>query len=65
MAIKVNEATGYSDAYSFEEAFRNAIKALSLTPSYPDELIQVTIVEIGAEIGGIAGFDRLFVRARR
>jgi hypothetical protein len=34
-----NEATGYSDRYSFDEAFGNAIKALSLTPSHNVNLL--------------------------
>jgi hypothetical protein len=60
-----NEATGYSERYSFDEAFGNAIKALSLTPSHPDELFKITLVEIGAEIGGIVPLNRLLVRLRR
>ena len=60
-----NEATGYSDRYSLEEAMHNAIKALPPITGYPDMLTIIKVVEIGAEIGGIAGFNRMMVRIRR
>jgi hypothetical protein len=60
-----NEATGYSDHYSLEEALRNAIKALPQIPSYPNSLTRIKVVEIGVEIGGIAGFNRMLVRVGR
>jgi hypothetical protein len=57
------EAVGYSKAFDFAEAFRDAISKIP-TPSIPDWLSTFTVVEVGAEIGGIAGFNHLFVRVR-
>jgi hypothetical protein len=60
------EAIGRSSRLSFDEAFADAIKNLPpRTPSHPDELEVVTIVEIKAEFGGIAGLHDLLVRVRR
>jgi len=60
------EATGYSKAHSFDEAFRSAIQELPEDPNpHPDKLTRVQVVEIGAESGGIAGVNRMFVRVRR
>lgn len=59
-------ATGYSTSFDFSEALREAIAALPPTPHpYPDQLTTVAVLEVGAEIGGIAGFHHLFVRVRR
>lgn len=59
-------ATGYSTAFDFGEALREAIAALPPLPqAYPDQLTAITVVEVGAELGGIAGFHHLFVRVRR
>ena len=59
-----NEATGHSnDPYSFEEALREAIKAL---PPPPNPLFQrIKVVEIWVEIGGFVGANDLFVRVSR
>lgn len=57
------QATGYSSAFSFEEAFRNAIA--QLPPRFPDELQQFVVTETGALVGGIAGVQKLFVTVRR
>jgi hypothetical protein len=55
-------ATGYSNAFSFEDAFKDAIANLPPdTNPFPDKLINVTVVDIGANFGGIAGLDRMFV----
>lgn len=57
------EATGYSARYSFEEAFREAVRQLP-PPSSPDELMEYTVAEIGAHEGGIAGWSHLYVKVR-
>lgn len=57
-----DKATGYSDNYSFEEAFVNAMRTLpSRQSQVADELFRIRIVEIGAEVGGFAGFNHMFV----
>lgn len=58
------EAVGYSSNWDVAEAFRDAISHLSGADSYPDQLHHYTIVDIGAEVGGIAGFNRMRVRVR-
>ncbi len=58
-----SEAVGYSRAFDFNEAFRDAIQKIPVPP-FPDWLATYTVVEIGAEVGGIAGFNHLFVRVR-
>jgi hypothetical protein len=55
-------ATGYSDRWDLQEAFRDAIRNLPPDPNpYPDKLYHYTITSIEAEQGGIAGFDRMKV----
>ena len=57
------EATGYSDDYDVGAAIKDAISRLPPRGGgIPDWLARYEVVEIGAEIGGIAGFDRLYVR---
>jgi hypothetical protein len=59
------EATGYSNSFDFAEAFRDAIRQLpSRGPGIPDWLDTYEVTSIGAEIGGIAGFNRMYVRVR-
>lgn len=59
-------AIGYSDSFSFEEAFQDAITNLpKRQPSHPDELVRITVTKTGAEMGGIAGFHHLFVEIER
>jgi hypothetical protein len=50
-------ATGRSSGrtFSVQEAFEAAISELDARPSFPDELVRVEIVRIGAEVGGIDG----------
>lgn len=61
-----SEGIGYSNKYNLEEAIKNAIQDFgTVQPHEPDQLTKVTVVEIGAEIGGIAGFDRLFVKIKK
>lgn len=57
------EAVGYSRNFDFKEAFQDAIDKIRV-PSVPDWLTTYTVLEVGAEIGGIAGFNHLFVRVR-
>jgi len=57
------EATGYSESYSFDEAFRNALDNLPPDEnSFPDKLTTIHVVDVGAMIGGIAGFNQLYVK---
>jgi hypothetical protein len=59
------EATGYSDSFDFAEAFRDAIRQLpDRGPGIPDWLYTYEVTSIGAEIGGIAGFNRMYVRVQ-
>jgi hypothetical protein len=55
------EAIGYSRAFDFTEAFRDAIGKIP-TPRIPDWLATYTVLDVGAQIGGIAGFNHLYVR---
>ena len=58
-------AIGYSDDYDVGAAIKDAIGQLPPRGGgIADWLARYTVVEIGAEIGGIAGFDRLFVKVR-
>ncbi|MGY1707503.1 hypothetical protein ACI79C_23310 [Geodermatophilus sp. SYSU D00697] len=60
------EATGMSPHLSFDEAFADALGNLPPdTPSRPDALSRVQVVETGGLFGGIAGFHHLYVRVRR
>jgi hypothetical protein len=60
-------AMGYSESFSFDEAFRNAIDALpeDTTPVYPDKMTGVRVIEIGATFGGITGVAHMYVRVQR
>jgi len=61
-----DEATGFSKNLSFDEAFSNAVAGLpAITPTHPDTLETVRVLEIGAFFGGIAGFRDLWVRICR
>jgi len=61
-----DEATGFSKSLSFDEAFADAIARLpAFTPTHPDTLETVRVLEIGAFFGGIAGFRDLWVRVCR
>ncbi len=60
---KGGEAVGYSRSFDFNEAFRDAIDKIPVPP-IPDWLATYTVLEVGAQIGGIAGFNHMFVRVR-
>jgi hypothetical protein len=58
-----HEAVGHSGAYDLGEALRAAIDQLPPQGAgIPDWLSTYSVVSIGAEIGGIAGFNHLTVR---
>ncbi|MDQ3933883.1 MAG: hypothetical protein M3340_04550 [Actinomycetota bacterium] len=60
-----SEAVGYSESYDLGEAVQRAIANLPRRgQDIPDWLSTYTVVEIGAEVGGIAGWDRMFARVR-
>jgi hypothetical protein len=59
-------ATGFSDSFSFDEAFADALH--NLPPPvviFPDRRHIVTVLATGAELGGSANARRLFVRVLR
>lgn len=58
------EAVGYSAGWDLQEAMRDAIAQLPRREDVVDWLYHYTVVEIGAEVGGIAGFNRLRVTVR-
>lgn len=57
-------ATGYSSSFNFEEAFRDAVAKLP-PPKSIDELTSVVVTGIGAEFGGIAGIQQMWVSVSR
>ena len=60
-----SEAVGYSDAYDLGEAIKDAIGQLpGRGGNIADWLSDYEVVSIGAEIGGIAGLNRLKVTVR-
>jgi hypothetical protein len=62
----VDEAVGLSANLSFDEALRDALQKLPPWDSpIRDDMAVITVAEIGAWLGGIAGFHHLFVRVRR
>ncbi|CAA9303199.1 MAG: hypothetical protein AVDCRST_MAG61-1205 [uncultured Friedmanniella sp.] len=57
------EATGYSRSFDYGEALRDAIAKLPYRGgNLPDWLSTYSVVSVGAEIGGIGGFNHLVVR---
>jgi hypothetical protein len=63
IGLKRVEATGYSYSFSFDEAFRNALRNLPPDDSgIADKLTTVHVDSIGAEFGGIAGISRMKVK---
>ncbi|MCU1305634.1 MAG: hypothetical protein JWN45_329 [Acidobacteriaceae bacterium] len=60
-------ATGFSQNYSLDEAFNDALQKLGLAPS-PDskqEASVVDVVSMGAVYGGFSGYSRMFVRVEQ
>ncbi len=55
------EAVGFSRNFDYGEALRDAISKIP-TPDLPDWLATYTVLEVGAEMGGVAGFFHMFVR---
>lgn len=65
-AVATGVSKGGPSGWSFEEAFNDAIAQLgSAGPNIPDWLDTYTVEEIGARIGGIAGFNDLLVTVKR
>lgn len=66
-AAGADEATGFSPAKSFDEAFAQARANLPVLPppTAADSMEEIKVAEIGALVGGIAGFDHLYVRVCR
>lgn len=52
--------TGISTKLSFDEAMADAVRQLK--PPFPDAMFQIKVLEIGGEIGGIAGLRKLSVK---
>jgi hypothetical protein len=60
--VGLHIATGYSNSFSFTEAFQDAVGNLPPDENpFPDKLTTVRAISIGADYGGIAGLRRLFV----
>jgi hypothetical protein len=60
--VSLHTATGYSNSFSFTEAFQNAIENLPPDPDpFPDKLTNVTVVRVGGNFGGFAGLSRMYV----
>jgi len=60
--VRLHTATGYSNSFSFTEAFQDAVANLPPdTNPFPDKLTNVSVTAIGGNFGGIAGLHRLFV----
>lgn len=58
-------ATGYSAAWDFGEALRNAVDSIPVRPgTIADELFNYRVVASGALIGGLLDFHHLYVTVR-
>jgi hypothetical protein len=61
-----DEAVGYSDSLSFDEAFADAVAHLGgVGNPDPDDGLSVAVTDIGAEFGGPLGARRLVVKVQR
>jgi hypothetical protein len=60
-------AIGFSQNYSLDEAFNDALKKLGLCPSSSSEreTSVVDVVSMGAVYGGFSGYSRMFVRVEQ
>lgn len=57
------EATGYSEAFDFGEAFRDAVRNLPPDQNnFPDKLSTVSVTSIGGVYGGFAGIAKMYVK---
>jgi hypothetical protein len=60
--VTLHTATGYSNSFSFTEAFHNAISNLPPDNNpFPDKMTTVKVTGIGATFGGIAGLSRMYI----
>ena len=65
LGYRPSEATGYSGTFDFAEALGDAISKLpDRGAGIPDWLYTYEVTSIGAEIGGIAGFNHMYVKVR-
>lgn len=62
MAAARSEGFGRSHDMHLAEALRNAISDLNPTSEHPDQQHRVKVVEVGVEVGGIAGGESLYVK---
>ena len=61
-----DQAIGFSKTLRFDEAFADAVTKLPpFTPTDPDALVTIRVLETGALFGGIAAFRDLYVRVCR
>ena len=59
-------ATGHSSTrLSIQEAFEDAVRQLDTSASFPDAMVEVEVLRIGAEIGGITGREVAVVNVQR
>jgi hypothetical protein len=59
---EIRYSIGYSNSFSFDEAFRNAVQNLHQGENSADKLENIAVEKIGAHIGGIAGIQQLFIK---
>jgi hypothetical protein len=60
----LGSAIGFSQNYSLDEAFKDALQKLRLVPSPASDVepSMVDVVSMGAVYGGFSGYSRMFVR---
>jgi hypothetical protein len=60
-------AIGFSQNYSLDEAFNDALQKLGLSPSLDSkrEPSVIDVVSMGAVYGGFSGYSRMFVRVEQ
>ena len=63
----VEEATGWSRTYDYDEAFAAALTSLRAGAGFgnPDVGLRATVVATGVQVGGFTAFHGLFVTLRR
>jgi hypothetical protein len=63
----LGSAIGFSQNYSLDEAFKDALQKLRLVPSPASdaEPSMVDVVSMGAVYGGFSGYSRMFVRVEQ
>ena len=63
----LGSAIGFSQNYSLDEAFKDALQKLQLvsSPASEAEPSMVDVVSMGAVYGGFSGYSRMFVRVEQ